>query len=36
MIVYGVGNADGNRHTHHNFPIILAGGGDGELTPGLT
>jgi hypothetical protein len=34
MIVYGSGNADGNRHTHHNLPIILAGGGGGTLTPG--
>jgi hypothetical protein len=34
MIVYGGGNADGNRHTHHNLPIILAGGGGGALTPG--
>jgi hypothetical protein len=34
MIVYGCGNADGNRHTHHNLPIILAGNGGGTLTPG--
>ena len=34
MIVYGCGNADGNRHTHVNLPIILAGGGGGTLTPG--
>jgi hypothetical protein len=34
MIVYGSGNADGNRHTHTNLPIILAGGGGGALTPG--
>jgi hypothetical protein len=34
MIVYGCGNADGNRHTHHNLPIILAGGGGGALKPG--
>src|SRR2546425_2279970 len=24
MIVYGSGNADGNRHTHVNLPVILA------------
>ena len=30
MIVYGSGNADGNRHTHSNLPIILAGSGGGE------
>jgi hypothetical protein len=34
MIVYGGGNSDGNRHTHSNLPIILAGGGGGTLTPG--
>jgi hypothetical protein len=34
MIVYGSGNADGNRHTHSNLPVLLAGGGGGTLTPG--
>ncbi|MBN8249929.1 MAG: DUF1552 domain-containing protein, partial [Verrucomicrobia bacterium] len=34
MIVYGGGNADGNRHTHSNLPILLAGSGGGALTPG--
>jgi hypothetical protein len=34
MIVYGGGNSDGNRHTHSNLPIILAGNGGGTLTPG--
>jgi hypothetical protein len=34
MIVYGSGNADGNRHTHSNLPLILAGSGGGSLTPG--
>lgn len=34
MIVYGCGNSDGNRHTHHNLPIVLAGGGGGTLQPG--
>jgi hypothetical protein len=34
MIVYGSGNADGNRHTHTNLPVILAGAGGGSLTPG--
>ncbi len=34
MILYGSGNADGNRHTHVNLPIILAGGGGGTLSPG--
>jgi hypothetical protein len=34
MIVYGSGNADGNRHTHANLPILLAGSGGGALKPG--
>jgi hypothetical protein len=34
MIVYGSGNADGNRHTHDNLPVILAGGGGGTLESG--
>jgi hypothetical protein len=34
MIVYGSGNADGNRHSHVNLPVLLAGAGGGTLTPG--
>ena len=34
MIVYGSGNADGNRHTHANLPVLLAGSGGGALQPG--
>jgi Protein of unknown function (DUF1552) len=34
MIVYGCGNSDGNRHTHVNLPIVLAGDGGGTLSPG--
>lgn len=34
MIVYGCGNSDGNRHTHTNLPIVLAGSGGGTLNPG--
>jgi hypothetical protein len=34
MIVYGSGNADGNRHSHTNLPIILAGAGGGALSTG--
>ena len=34
MVVYGCGNGDGNRHTHANLPIILAGRGGGALTSG--
>lgn len=33
-IVYGSGNADGNRHTHEDLPVLLAGAGGGLLTPG--
>lgn len=33
-IVYGSGNADGNRHTHENLPVLLAGHGGGTLNPG--
>lgn len=34
MIVYGSGNADGNRHTHVNLPVLLAGRGAGSVTAG--
>jgi len=34
MIMYGAGIADGNRHSHNNLPIILAGGAGGAVTPG--
>ncbi|HEU4593493.1 MAG TPA: DUF1552 domain-containing protein [Steroidobacteraceae bacterium] len=34
MILYGSGNADGNRHTHVNLPVVLAGGGGGAFQPG--
>lgn len=34
MIVYGCGNSDGNRHTHANLPIVVAGNGGGALNPG--
>ena len=34
MIVYGSGNADGNRHSHDNLPILLAGSGGGAFQAG--
>lgn len=34
MIVYGSGIADGNRHAHHDLPVILAGGKAAALQPG--
>lgn len=33
-IIYGSGNADGNRHTHENLPVLLAGGGGGAIRGG--
>jgi hypothetical protein len=33
-ILYGSGNADGNRHTHVNLPVLLAGTGGGAFKPG--
>jgi len=34
MIVYGSGIREGNRHDHHDLPIVLAGRGGGSLSPG--
>lgn len=34
MIVLGSGIADGDRHAHHDLPLLLAGGGGGVLKPG--
>ena len=34
MVVYGGGISDGNRHEHHDLPILLAGRGHGKLGPG--
>jgi hypothetical protein len=34
LISYGSGNSDGNRHTHHDLPILLMGNGGGTLKPG--
>jgi hypothetical protein len=34
MLVYGSGLSDGNRHTHHDLPVLLAGRGAGSLHPG--
>lgn len=34
ILVYGSGNADGNRHTHSNLPLLLAGCGGGALRTG--
>ena len=34
MIVYGSAIADGNSHSHHDLPVLVAGRGDGQLKPG--
>lgn len=34
MVVYGSGLSDGNRHLHHDLPVIVAGRGNGKLSPG--
>lgn len=34
QIVYGSGNSDGNRHSHSNLPVILAGQAGGAWNPG--
>jgi len=34
LIVYGSGLGDGNRHTHENLPILLAGRGGGSIQSG--
>jgi hypothetical protein len=31
MILYGSSISDGNLHTHHDLPIVLAGGGGGQV-----
>ncbi len=34
MIVYGSSISDGNAHTHHDLPLVLAGGASGQLKGG--
>ena len=34
MIVYGAGLADGNSHTHHDLPTLIAGSGGGFIKSG--
>ncbi|HEX6894667.1 MAG TPA: DUF1552 domain-containing protein, partial [Bryobacteraceae bacterium] len=33
-LIYGSGMSDGNRHNHHDLPILLAGGGTGRIQGG--
>ena len=34
MILFGAGMSDGNAHSPHNLPLVLAGRGGGSLSPG--
>ncbi len=34
MLVYGGAISDGNSHSHHDLPVLLAGRGRGTLNPG--
>lgn len=34
MVVYLSGLSDGNRHSHEDLPVLVAGRGDGSLKPG--
>jgi hypothetical protein len=34
MVAYGSAIGDGNRHTHHDLPILLAGKGGGSIKSG--
>jgi hypothetical protein len=34
IILYGSGLSDGNMHTHDNLPMLLAGGGSGQVKGG--
>jgi len=34
MVVYGSAIGDGDKHTHDDLPVLLAGRGDGSLKPG--
>ncbi len=34
LICYGGAIRDGNRHDHHDLPVLLAGRGGGRFTPG--
>ena len=34
MVTYGSGLGDGNRHNHHDLPIMVAGGANGTIVSG--
>jgi hypothetical protein len=34
LLVYGSSLSDGNAHTHHDLPVVVVGGGNGQLKGG--
>lgn len=34
MVLYGSGLGDGDQHSHHDLPVLVAGGGAGQLSGG--
>jgi hypothetical protein len=34
MVLYGSSISDGNAHTHHDLPLVLVGGGNGQIKGG--
>ena len=34
MVLYGAGMSDSNRHDNKGLPLVLIGGGSGQLKPG--
>jgi hypothetical protein len=34
MMLYGSGMGDGNLHRHHDLPLVVVGGGCGQLAGG--
>jgi Protein of unknown function (DUF1552) len=34
MVLFGAGMSDGNQHSPHDLPLVLAGRGGGSLSPG--
>ena len=34
ILLYGSSISDGNKHTHHDLPTVLAGGGGGSVQGG--
>lgn len=34
ILIYGSGLSDGNRHWHHDLPVLIAGGGNGAWKTG--